>query len=275
MDERTWLACSNPEEMLDFLGGKVSDRKHRLVAAACCRRVFHLLPSNQEHSLVEQVEQCAEGHLSSKHLDATTINILRMECERVSFSAASKAVLAAGGLPSECVVGWLPSGYDLWPRIDPADERLKLPVAVRLAMKHAALALAEEGDSFGFEEAQEAALSDPAVNWDNDEEILDAAMRLALTSLWVRLYEEERQQQAVLLRDLFGNPVRPLRQRSFPAHVVGLGRSCNGAFPAVSPDFAILADALEELGEEQAAAHCRERLHVKGCHVLDWVLRKE
>ena len=39
--------------------------------------------------------------------------------------------------------------------------------------------------------------------------------------------------------------------------------------------YLILADALEEQGEGQAAAHCREPLHAKGCHILDWILQKE
>ena len=63
--------------------------------------------------------------------------------------------------------------------------------------------------------------------------------------------------------------------RLFPAHVVGLTTSCYTAFPDVSSDYLVLADALDDLGEIAAAAHCREALHVKGCHVLDWILNKE
>src|SRR5262249_10874172 len=77
--------------------------------------------------------------------------------------------------------------------------------------------------------------------------------------------------RTTLLRCLFGNPLRPLLTRGFPAHVLGLARSIYAAFPAVSPDYAILADALEEMGETEAAAHCRLALHAKGCHVLDWI----
>jgi hypothetical protein len=80
--------------------------------------------------------------------------------------------------------------------------------------------------------------------------------------------------QAVLLREIVGNPFRPPPRRSFPAHVVGLAEAVYAAFPAVSEQYRILADALQDLGEEQAAAHCREPLHVRGCHVVDWVLRK-
>jgi hypothetical protein len=43
MTETEWLACTNPEAMLRFLLGKVSVRKRRLFACACCRTVWHLL----------------------------------------------------------------------------------------------------------------------------------------------------------------------------------------------------------------------------------------
>jgi hypothetical protein len=82
---------------------------------------------------------------------------------------------------------------------------------------------------------------------------------------------ENRWRLCELLRDVFGNPFRPLLSRDFPAHVVELARECYAAFPKVSNRFLILADALADLGEEQAAEHCRQAEHVKGCHVLDWI----
>jgi hypothetical protein len=84
----------------------------------------------------------------------------------------------------------------------------------------------------------------------------------------------ERTTQAALLRCLFGNPFCPLPARTFPTHVVGLAESVAAAFPAVSADYAILADALEELGEGPAAAHCRQGTHARGCHVVDWILQR-
>jgi hypothetical protein len=77
-----------------------------------------------------------------------------------------------------------------------------------------------------------------------------------------------------LFRDILGNPFRPLAARRFPAHVTGLARACYDAFPAVGAEYAILADALEELGETEAATHCRQPLHARGCHVLDAILGK-
>jgi hypothetical protein len=81
--------------------------------------------------------------------------------------------------------------------------------------------------------------------------------------------------QCDLLRDILGNPFRRLPPRGFPAHVVGLAQAIYSAFPVVSPDYAILANGLEELGEDQAVAHCREAAHWKGCHVVDWILERE
>jgi hypothetical protein len=77
--------------------------------------------------------------------------------------------------------------------------------------------------------------------------------------------------QADLVRDVFGNPFHPLAPRPFPAHVLGLAQSCYDGEASLFP---VLADAMEDLGEERTAMHCREKMHVKGCHVLDWILGK-
>ncbi len=45
-EERAWLACTSPQEMLTLLLGKVSDRKLRLVACACCRSVWQAMPED-------------------------------------------------------------------------------------------------------------------------------------------------------------------------------------------------------------------------------------
>jgi hypothetical protein len=84
-------------------------------------------------------------------------------------------------------------------------------------------------------------------------------------------FPQDRVPECELLREVFGNPFRPLRPRAFPAHVVGLARECYDAFPEVSERFPILADALDDLGEGEAAEHCRRGGHDKGSHVLDWI----
>ena len=44
MDETHWQVCNDPQPMIDYLRGRVSDGRMRLFAVACCRRLprrFH------------------------------------------------------------------------------------------------------------------------------------------------------------------------------------------------------------------------------------------
>jgi hypothetical protein len=61
MTEADWLACSDPQTMLDFLRGKASDRKLRLFACAAFRRggVGLVLPA--DHEACALVERWADG----------------------------------------------------------------------------------------------------------------------------------------------------------------------------------------------------------------------
>jgi hypothetical protein len=43
MTEVEWNECADPQKMLTFLRRKASDRKLRLFAAGCCRRMWDVI----------------------------------------------------------------------------------------------------------------------------------------------------------------------------------------------------------------------------------------
>jgi hypothetical protein len=92
-------------------------------------------------------------------------------------------------------------------------------------------------------------------------------------------YAVEQKEQTKLLRDIVGNPLRPVTvdSRWLTSDVVALARSIydEKAFDRLL----ILADALQDAGCENAdvLGHCRDPqlTHVRGCWVVDLVLGKE
>jgi hypothetical protein len=69
MNESDWLACGDPEPMLHYLcESHLSERKLRLLACACCRRVWHLLRDPRSRRAVEVSERYADGQASQREL---------------------------------------------------------------------------------------------------------------------------------------------------------------------------------------------------------------
>jgi hypothetical protein len=90
--------------------------------------------------------------------------------------------------------------------------------------------------------------------------------------------ESEEPAQADLVRDIFGNPFRPVvfdpRWRTETAVALAAGIDAERAFDRLP----ILADALEDAGCDHADIlhHCRgPGPHVRGCWVVELVLGKE
>jgi hypothetical protein len=68
MTEEEWLECRDPEPMLNSLRGAASDRKWRLLACACCRRVWHLLRDPRHRAAVVAAERLADGEMTPEEM---------------------------------------------------------------------------------------------------------------------------------------------------------------------------------------------------------------
>ena len=98
---------------------------------------------------------------------------------------------------------------------------------------------------------------------------------------WVFKGDVERDRQVSLVRDLFGNALRPITHD--PAWSVWNDRTVVRLAESIYTERAfdrlpILADALEDAGCTDAAVleHCRgPGPHVRGCWVVDLLLGKE
>ena len=97
------------------------------------------------------------------------------------------------------------------------------------------------------------------------------------SSGYTSAFRRERERQAILFREIAGNPFRPMSlddQRPAPAHVQLAQAVYDGrTFDRMSE----LADALEREGcaSEEVLTHCRgPGPHVRGCWVLDLILGK-
>ena len=71
MNEQEWLECTDPKAMLEFLRGKMSDRKERLFAVACCRRTWELLNDDCHRKALEMGERYADGAATRQDLSET------------------------------------------------------------------------------------------------------------------------------------------------------------------------------------------------------------
>jgi hypothetical protein len=210
MTEEEWLACSDPSGLGEFLRGRVSERKRRLVASACCRQDWHLLADERSKQAVIAAEKYADLIVSEEE---------RAEAER----DANEAARHAG------------SGRTWF-----AARSAKMAAARRLPLQL----------------------------------ILD---RIAPMVTSTQERNVARQQTCEVIRDVVGNPFRPV---SVPPHwltpaVVGLagGIYDDRAFDRLS----ILADALLDAGceNDQLLSHCRSAgPHVRGCWVIDLLLGK-
>ena len=243
MTESEWLACVDPQPMLEFLRAQASDRKVRLFAVACCRRVWAALEHEEFREAVRKAEAFADGLVDRSEL------LQAYEKARTIFPTLSgrdngpAAALTASGFPGprksilQRIVDalddpWWEDEFDKGDRLAPA----------LVTARHAARA---------------------AADLQGQKSVPDAPARI-----------EEQRQQTELVRCLFGNPFRPRPVYAAPASEV---RSIAEAIHAerAFDRMPLLADALEAAGGASAdlVEHCRSGgEHARGCLVVDLLL---
>jgi hypothetical protein len=163
----------------------------------------------------------------------------------------------------------------IWVHLDNAHR-----AAVEVHEKYADGLATDDEESLSFRTAEATALMAPPGE-DVNPDMVDYWRHARYAYLaWVIGDEDELEiaAQAKLLRDIFGNPFRPIAviPALQTANVVSLAQAIydERAFDRMP----ILGDALEDAGCTNAdiLMHCRQPgEHVRGCWVVDWVLGKK
>lgn len=244
MTEAKWLSGSDPFLMLEHLRGKTSDRKMRLFACACCRRVWHLLDDERSRCAVEIAEKHFDSHCADLGLH----------------SAAIRAEAAAGELNQRA--------SQAWGSIERYSSKARAFAATAAAAVWQRSSIWIHATAAEIAARQAAAAASTAAKFAS--RIRGGAGRPAS--------KKERAAQCDLLRDLFGNPfVVPVVDTSWlTGTVVALTQVIydERAFDRLP----ILADALEDVGctDADILAHCRgPGPHLLGCWFVDLLLGKE
>jgi hypothetical protein len=232
--EAEWLACADPQPMLEFLRGKASDRKLRLFAVACCRRVWHFLTDDRNRRAIEVVESYADGLVPKKALKAARRRTFQVRTERPNIIGQDYrwgAAFAEGAT----------DGLTLGPHESAQDTAY-----------HAAIALAY-GATPGRERDERFQVSR------NAERLVQARL---LHEIFTNPFRPVALDPAWQTPTVTALAKSAYEERQLPAGTLDTQR------------LAVLADALEDAGctDEQMLAHLREPgPHVRGCWVLDLV----
>jgi hypothetical protein len=241
-----WLSATAPEPLLEFLRDRASERKLRLFACECCRRIWTALKRRGSRKAVEVCERYADALATSEELRSAHESA-QEAFARVQWAAESDV------------------------ETTPARAAIRLGCGADF---NAAWAADEAASTFGVR-ARERAYNRrrrDAAKGQGEEPVWeqhDSTYRSAQVA--------EKGHQTRLLRCIFGNPFRLVSidpgWRTETVVALAQGIYQDRAFDRLP----VLADSLEEAGCDHSdiLTHCRgEGPHARGCWVVDLLLGK-
>jgi hypothetical protein len=247
MTKKEWLACKEPDDLLEFLRDRASDRQFRLFMCACCRRFLALMPRKPKHDLrlcekyVAYGEQFAEGLITWEEMAAALDETEYANVSHEGYLAALAARQATYKEVAGCTRPML-RGRNLIAHPASSASEYSRTVIGRLQANN----MTAKGST--------------AI----------AKKRTATIA--------EKRYQIALLHDIFDNRFHPvtLDKSRLSSTVIDLARTIYGenAFDRMP----ILANALQDAGcaSKEIINHCRsEGPHVRGCWAVDLILGKE
>jgi hypothetical protein len=218
----------------------VSERKARLFAGACCRRIWQYLKDQRSRHLVEVSEAFADGVASLEQLG----------------TAFEEAAVA------QEVIEW--EGGDA---VDQSAAEAVLGLREELQIEQVFEGVAEAVGEARAGEVWERIYQTPGKHYRTQEAEHRAECDAGGAA--------EQEVQVALLRDICGNPFRPVEFEASWRTPTVLALATAIYNDSTFDEMPILADALEELGADaEILQHLRQKEagHVRGCWGLDLVL---
>ncbi len=101
MTETEWLTSTDLNALLESLGDRVSARKLRLFACACCRRIWPLLSDAPSREAIEVAERFADGLATKAEL---------MAAREAAAQAPAPAAAQVAGRDARWAATWAAAG---------------------------------------------------------------------------------------------------------------------------------------------------------------------
>jgi hypothetical protein len=259
MTEAKWLSWPDPYDLLEqCLICELTERRLRLFACACCRRLWDRLEDDRLRVAIAVAEQFADSQATPEELEDARKMAANFLNDYILYYWADDELVAEDTDPNDLSTEERDAIEMALERRSDADEEER-----RWAVRHAAVAVVAASSRDG----------DDGKSYLHQTEtvILETSQAQANFVGW----HAERHLQANLLRDIFGNPYRQpsLKSNWILPTVIDLARSIHSH--RAYDRMAMLGDALEEAGCDNAdvLSHCRSGTeHVRGCWVIDAIL---